>query len=820
FIREIIEAFRHSHFASLLRNLSEAEWRARIEEKGTVKLTDSLWKTFEQSFRKSSFWERRTLLEAWAPFSVFLPERTIELAKLAISLDEAPEDEAAKLLSFQSSTWRNMVDRVPMILKPIGIYHLKLQFEVFDLLAQLGKDWQFKVEFQTREDDGHPWSAIAAAANFAIDQPMESVGGVVRWLESRLEADWMSDLIDRRGGFLNLILHPIFKRAIERTYSEGMNFIFQTIPLSVANTAPMRDAAFRLIEEKIVPRSEIATLNVIPALNETAAFYKVGPDQHADRDKWKPIRLRAISLLDFCRSRWSSSFVQFAVWRALADRIAFEDDKEFVEAGKDVLRKIPRDLSLKIAFVTLDEGGHCRFDDDLDVPADRTQAREMRKQFPSKVARELRSANPNEQSLWELLNHFENESRERGYVPNWSPLLIALTDGQHSFAESWIARCLEEPESFLEGSIGTLLYSVNAKDPEAGDRLIADALRSRKENVRNSAMGMFRWSMHPPGKASNAVLRDLLGSTNQSVREPVLIAFCDPLSHGRGWTHEMVDAIPFDALNELELSQVVASLVSAVQFEQIELDFHSLAALFKRLELTSQIHNDPYPAFFRHLSEKSPRKTYEIIRNRIVRFENEFQPKKDYSFNPVVKELEPWRIPGLEQDEKFSEIVGFLVGKMRNLDVPAAHYWTNLFQAAVLMNQTDLGIESIRTWLNESKDFEETREVARIFNLRGSSLVFSHPAFVRETITHVLRNYPDQLESIYWALLPNTGMRSYSNGELDASCHWVIDEARKASAQFAGDSVLKPFFDFVIDREERDQQRNRESYQSDMLAMA
>ncbi len=818
FLEEIVEAFGKTHFATMLRNLSEAEWRARAENQEMVDLTTTLWNNFESTFRKSSFWDRREMLAVWSTFSVFVPEKSLELATLAMILDEAPEDETAELLSLSISTHRDVVELIPAMLKPIGIYHLDLQFQVFDFLGRLGRNWSPQIEYQPREDDSHPWSAIGKAASFAIDQPMDSVSGVVLWLKSRLTEDWMTELIDRRCGFLSVVLSSIFKRTIERTYREGRSFIFQTIPLSVASTAPMRDAAFQLIERDLIPRSEIVTLNVIPILNETAAFYGVGPDTKANREEWKPVRLHAINLFARCVECWDTVFVKFSVLQSLSSRASFEKDGEIVAAVKKVLAAIPRDLAFQVALVTLGNGEEFQFEDNLDDEQDYEKSWENWKNLSPKVGIALREMYPDESGLFTFLNTFENDARQRGFVPNWGHLLDAIIENENEIGLVWIDRVLKGSDSFLDSHIGLLIQCISDTDDAQQDHLFASALQSSKIDVRASVLRFLSWQKEEVGKETAKLFRKLLSSSDRSAREPALNTLCEAISSGAPWALGFLPVVPVQDLADSEFLKLIDTLTKAIRYERMEVSLAQLSPLLTKLETINQLYSEPFPEFLSILSKLSPITVFDLICKRIERFEKMDQEEEAGSFNPVVKELEPWRIWGLEKENDFPKMAELLITQIRTTaNLRVSQYWGNLFQAAVLMNESNLGIDALRNWLVECSDPKELLEIAKLFNIRGTGLVFVYSEFTKEILEKTAREFSAKEKSIRSALLPDPGMRGYSNGELDSEHAWVRDEALKAVAAHSNDPVLGPFFGFVVDRERKDQEWHREDYQNQML---
>ena len=819
FCDELIETFGAEHFAALLRNLSEAEWRSRMNDSETADLTSSLWNQFQKKFEKSRFWDRREMLGSWSAFSVFLPEKSIELTKLAIALDKAPKDEVSPLVALNPGTHRQVVETVPNLLKPIGIYHPEQRFEAFDILARLGRGWSPEAPLRMREEDNHPWVVIGKAASFALDQPMDSIRGVVQWIRSRLETNWFAELVDRRCSFITVVLEPIFKRTIERTYSQGMSVIFETIPISAEKTAAIRDDAYKLIETTLIPRSEIAALNVIPVLRSAIPVYGVGPDGKVDPAEWQSSRVHAIELLGKCLECWDSPFVRFSVWQALTPRIPYEKDKVIVESARKVLGDIQHDLSFSEALVTLGDGSDFRLDEDLDAEPDYQRSWEKWKEFVPKVAAEILEEFPGNEALVHHFIEFNRDARTRGFLPNWSPLLNTIAQTSGTLAMRWIEQTLKGECAFLESHAGSLIEMAPEASDEEKDKWLASAIKSERTDLKTSALRTLRWRKEAPGNQTVRALVSLLQSPNKADRNLATEAVGDPIASGNEWGLKLLTFIPFQDLDEAAFSEFVNNLVKAINYQRLTIDLKELRPIIDRMEQIQRIYKDPYPDFLHILSEESPRETYELIRKRIERFEALNQTEENYSFTPVPQTLQTWSIPGLEKEADFETIVQFLIDRVRNSESNASDYWVNLFQAAVLMNGSPLGIAVLRDWLSQVEDVEALAGIAEVFNLRGSRLVFRNPDFAKELLVRAAEFSTEADKRIRNLLIPDTSGRGFSNGKLDPKYHWVLEEAQKAASAHASDPVLKSFFDAVIERELRIREQNMEEYQDRMLAM-
>lgn len=823
FCDQLIEHFGTDDFPRLLRNLSEAEWRSRLQGNEHSSLTGPLWRRFLETFKQSSFREREEMLGAWSAFSFFLPEKSIELAKHAIIESTAPDEEVFfESLWASPSTHVDVVKKIPPLLKPLGIYHLDHQMEVFDILGPLGRNWSAKSEFRMREEENHPWVVIAKAASFAMDQPLDSVEGVIRWLRSRWDTDWMSDVVDKRGPFLSLLLEPVFKRVAERTIWQGRTVHFQTIALSVERTAPAREAAFYLIEDSIIPRGEIATLNAIPVLNAASALWDGATSLKLDRAAWRPDRLRAIHLLGECCRKWNTPFVKFLAWQSLAGRVPYESDETVVAAAKETLAIIEQDSLVKIAFSTLGDNEDLLLNDDLTHEPDYEKSWHRWQAFHPALAAKLLKDVPEPGDLIDLIENFEKQAQDRGFFPNWAPLVGGLVAQSSSFADSAINKCFSDEETVLDRVFGIILFNRKSSDDCERDRWMSRAIQSPKEEMQRAALRSIRWGDESPGSLTKQAMVGLLNGESKFSRELAIETLSEALRFTGQWALDFIESIPFPNIDDQELKRIAAGLVKGDQYGRLQISFERIQPILDRMVALETIWDEVYQGIIRIAARVAPGEVYRFVRKRIKTLEakidrGEKHPK--YSPTPLYSLRGHWRIPDLGKVADYPEIVNELAEEIKKTDLPTASYWQDLFQAAVLLPDPDQGVRVLSDFLIDTSDPKIVATIADIFNVSGTSLVFHEPDLTRQILEKAEQFDSKAKQRVRSCLIPQTNGRGYTNGVLDEKYHWVLDEARKAASKFADDLILKPFFQEVIDREERDRQRNREWYQNDMLAM-
>jgi hypothetical protein len=86
--KTIVEKLPATDFPTLLRNLAQADWETRTKRGAKDSFFDPVWAEFARRFETANWLDREKMLRQWSPFAPFQPERTLELARLAISASQ------------------------------------------------------------------------------------------------------------------------------------------------------------------------------------------------------------------------------------------------------------------------------------------------------------------------------------------------------------------------------------------------------------------------------------------------------------------------------------------------------------------------------------------------------------------------------------------------------------------------------------------------------------------------------------------------------------------------------------------------------------
>ena len=205
--RTILSKLPITDFPALMRNVAQADWETRSKTGETGSLFEPVWQEFVRRFQKGvwvSNWasakdwlvepyvnggpkdrrpDRAQLLSQWASFAVYLPEKTLELAKLALQTVAAPLAPADSTSKSQADIRASVCTSLPALLKPIVTWHPQYADQALDILWSLDADepkgnWQH---------DSNAIAVIADAAGFAVQKPLAASVKVMDWLEQMLQ---------------------------------------------------------------------------------------------------------------------------------------------------------------------------------------------------------------------------------------------------------------------------------------------------------------------------------------------------------------------------------------------------------------------------------------------------------------------------------------------------------------------------------------------------------------------------------------------------------------------------------------------------------
>lgn len=146
---QILERLGDGVLPDLLRNVGDLDWQLNADdEKQGVDVFSKLWSRFEDAFRMTSNYQRRSYLERLLPVAGFQPERVLTLCEWLAANPENPP-EAPPQEAWKPST---VLERIPPVLAGVAQHEAYFK-KALDLLWRLGRD-------DRRDLNPHPEHAI------------------------------------------------------------------------------------------------------------------------------------------------------------------------------------------------------------------------------------------------------------------------------------------------------------------------------------------------------------------------------------------------------------------------------------------------------------------------------------------------------------------------------------------------------------------------------------------------------------------------------------------------------------------------------------
>ncbi len=173
--------------SAMLRNLAEAAWVGGPPTSDVDAMLTPLVAAEFERFRSLSFYQRAEFLAAWSGFGVYLPRQTIDLARLALALDTAPELEPEAMRFIPIPEPMNchgyLLEKLPALVKPVGLYHCDHRDAALDLLWDAGKQKPLK---RILNLGPHAWETIGSVLKPEAEKPVAVCLAGLDWLARKL----------------------------------------------------------------------------------------------------------------------------------------------------------------------------------------------------------------------------------------------------------------------------------------------------------------------------------------------------------------------------------------------------------------------------------------------------------------------------------------------------------------------------------------------------------------------------------------------------------------------------------------------------------
>lgn len=816
--RSVLTEFKEQGPA-LLRNLAEATWIARSESIPRDDLLRPLLEAEFARFDRLDHFEQGHVLEHWATFSIYLPKESLELAQRALARagpgGAMRDDDGIRSPGYLRS-W------IPALVKPVAKWHDEYRHQTLDLLWTLGIDTPKGI---LGVNQNHPWAVIAEVLKFEPRKPIAIVESALTWAEGWVRRDNVQGLLGSRLAILHTLLAPCFARQVEFTSWEGRTVRWWHVGVDVARTTPLRDRALGIIAWVIEHGSWRARLDAVgalePALRRVAGM-ETDNAAHPDklRSEWRPERLKALALLSRLLELESHPFVRLGVRRLLWRDLAYEEDAEFAERARAVVRTVREDFDLDLAAV-LTSHGHFEFIEELGPPRAKEIAGKIEERWTEKIramAQQFIAHCPTAESAvarLEVTVAAAEEASETVFVGRFFPTLAEIDP---TYAEA-LAREFLRAEATTKIAVHwhNLLYGFT--EPAIPARLIFEAQRNPRTAIRAGIIQFLRFrarkgpGLSPEEKwivealAANAELAEVATMVD-------LVAWVN--ASDVAWAYSLLEKLPLAEFARRHTSEILRALVP---YEAREVDpplttvQHALRAMVDVAELPL----DGAAREFTQLAERYPRAMYDFVLERLKHYES-LPDETRYDAVPGGYRLS-FRLNRLAQDPDFAAICDFLWEKANSDPATKNHFnWRRLFQALVI-EQEVYWRPKLLAAIDRATTLDAIYHLIQLIHFEGSLVIFRMPevaaAFLRraEAVGGV-DGFKEMRSNLYHATGP--GGRGYTNGELNKDDDYVEAEAIKAAEAHATDPVLGPFFRWIVEREKHDREWNRRRFALDV----
>ena len=825
FARRLQEKLVPIASGAVLENLAEAEWQARLRDSGqrlAESIIEPFWQRVKDQVRAVNFLERSEIIKQWKRFSALQPDRSIDLARLAIDLREAPpppEQYPISEFGLTLSTHRQVLAQVPPLLEPVAIFHSAYREAVLDLLWETHR---LMGDSDEPASDG-ALSAIGNVAKFRVNHTIDAPRAVLAWLDAKLQLPMASEFCDRPAPVLSVILKPIFEREVEDSFREGSTITIRTHPLSIENTRGLRLEALRILQERVIPRGEIATLNALGVLGVAieGIRLRVREDEASPIvAAWLEERRKALAVVESLVIDGQSPRVLYRIRDVLEHHSQWDRQAKFKDECAKLLRRIPDNEGTRLARVLLSSAWHEFHDQSVQegegVGTTDERAVQSWQALADSVARQFLEPLPSDEQLVKALSTVIADYRRTGMQPQGFELLAAVARLQPWLAETCIDWLLTVKEAEID-PWWTALFFAQRRFPD--ERLlgwIRMVLRDNNQTRWRPLLSLFGW--HGMGTIPDAVVKEV-GDWAHRLRDDSVGCVLGELQ----WCDERKAPINEAILCNVDLaslSETSLAKLAGVLSQTVDLKGHVLPAAFvdqfiRELSRVSRLDEYGERPLVGKLAGRQPLRFLEMLIQRIEAAKERRGRGELFRPLPLVSGLVIETLPNIKG---YPEQAARIFSGLRTSDDEMKYWWRLLFQSAVL-RVSPLGMEFLRGWLPEVRTAEELQVLIQTMDFVGSKLIFLEPDFTRAVLRKAREIAPGEFEKLRWQLgyTASPKMRGYLGHELEPQYRYYREEAARAAIVHQGDPELALLYQEIVRAEDADAARHRHQAELDAI---
>ena len=579
---------------------------------------------------------------------------------------------------------------------------------------------------------------------------------------------------------------------------------------------PLRARVLEILEQQVIPRGEIATINALGVLQAAIAMVRPRYGSRINDQivaEWLPERRAALAVIARLIQPAQAPIVLYRIRTLLHDPVDYDGQPEFKADCAKILSAIPDTFELRIVRILLSNGWsefyrHKTDEDGTTTQDQLKQSEEKWDRFSIEVSQGVLAEHSKAPELLSWLEAAVERLRAAGENPQPHALLYQITRQQPELAAECLDLLLNKATSPLDGTWASWFVG-QRKLPDARVEKWLESVLShdnpeRWRNTLNILRGVGIGELTPGVLAAVATwagrLRDKdLAETIESLR-------------WHGTRERLLDEIilrnlPLERLSDSSLVKLAHALGRGLNDGTgtpvpMEFERKFLGQLLRMQTLGDHQAED----FLGNLAKRFPREFYDILHARVEMAAS----KRSARFKPLPY-WECFSLDALSETDGYPALARSLFERYLTSSSRSMPWWRSLLHVAV-MGISPLGLELVREHLPKVADEESLVRLIQALHYDGSDVIFTTPNLVRLILQRIEAVAPQKLTILRFELA-HTGaprMRSFESRDVDPEARHYREQAAKAAAINGGDTLLGAFYREIIRSEDAAEVWHRE----------
>lgn len=784
FATEVFEHFPGIRLDCLLRHLAEAEWIARAKGGQGDSVIEPLWQELIKAFNSSNFLTRQNLIAQWTNIAAIQPERSLELARLALTSSHSTSDlDPSVKFAEEFNTHREVVLRAATMLKLVAESHTDYCLRVLDLLWEMG----CTLELPDRQEETHPMSVIAQIAAYAPWKDLQISNLCLDWTEQKLKnSEWLNCQVPPRW-ILREFVRPFFATAAEFTWSSSLAIHVESSAVPIKKTANMRARALELCRWMMDQNSTQLALYALDALAPgiEPAKLGLGADPSAAYQKaWLKERRKALALVREILFAYPDAAVAFAVrstlhWPALHDPVS-----SFQTACMEILISMAETFKLRVLTATLGtvfQELELRHQGD---PSWNHQNWESKvESFYATVATDTLQEWPSAASWLGAGAQWLDEQRDYGYEMNFRPIMSRIAANASTRALEIADLLIQQPSHPLSQDVDILIFGATRNDHPTRLAYCQKALAANSESLAVAVAQCFRWWRMAEALPSEAwgMLLDLAKNDSERIVAHVLEVVSAGEDHPLPEDWNVLSTIP-NVGGRRAIAEKIVTLAARMASHECPPEWEVVTNILEHFVNVPEVEGPKIATALRRLVEVYPGEMFQFLWNR--------RHKIGLMVHIQLKDLLDERI---FEFPAFQVILPDLLAKVTN--GPALDWdESSLLQRFLLSRHSDAAGERRNLLTALSTADAVARLVEALTSPPSTTAALVQPEFVGQLLAKARNIGWECHQKAFMDLRLLKGTRSSINGEPSAEWQSLVEHVERLAHKYARDRELGPLF--------------------------